>query len=278
VTGTALVTIVHGRHDHLALQYRGLAASTVMPDIVILVAMDDPGLSGTEFDDIRPTIVHLPPGDAGLPLAAARNAGARAALDAGAETIVFLDVDCIPGPGLVEAYAAAAHDQRWADRLLCGPVSYLPPAPDTGYDLATLDRLAAPHAARPAPAPGDITASDEFALFWSLSFAVTTATWLRLGGFCEDYKGYGAEDTDFARAAHVAGVDLAWVGAARAFHQYHPTSTPPVQHLADIVRNATIYRGRWGDWPMDGWLAEFARAGLVDWTDDRLIATGSASL
>jgi N-acetylglucosaminyl-diphospho-decaprenol L-rhamnosyltransferase len=271
VTSTAVVTIVHGRHDHLAVQYRGLAASTVRPDIVILVDMDDPGLSPADFGDIRPTIVHLPSGANGLPLAAARNAGARAALDAGAGTIIFLDVDCIPAPALVETYAAAAHDERWSGSLLCGPVAYLPPAPPSGYVLAQLDRLAEPHPARPAPAPGDIVASRDFALFWSLSFAVTAATWQRLGGFREDYEGYGAEDTDFARAAQAAGVDLAWVGAARAFHQYHPTSTPPVQHLGDIVRNATIYRERWGDWPMSGWLEEFARAGLVEWTDERLV-------
>ena len=39
----------------------------------------------------------------GLPLAHARNAGARHALRDGAELLVFLDVDCIPGPDLSRA-------------------------------------------------------------------------------------------------------------------------------------------------------------------------------
>ena len=41
---------------------------------------------------------------------------------------------------------------------------------------------------------------------------------------------------------------------ARAYHQHHPSSSPPVQHLADILRNGALFRRRWGRWPMEGWL------------------------
>lgn len=262
-TSTALITIAHGRHDHLLRQYDAVAASLLRPDHLVVVAMDDPAIAGLAFSGERPRIVPVPTGAHGLPLAAARNAGARAALDAGADVLVFLDVDCLPAPGLIGAYADAARSPQWRDRLLSGPVAYLPPAPPAGYDLATLGTLAQPHPARPAPPDGEIIAGDDPALFWSLSFAVTADTWRRIGGFAEVYEGYGAEDTDFARTAELCGIPLAWVGGARAFHQYHPTSTPPIQHLDDIVRNATIYRERWGDWPMEGWLAAFERDGLL---------------
>ena len=105
-------------------------------------------------------------------------------------------------------------------------------------------------------------------LFWSLSAAMTPATWARLGGFCEDYVGYGGEDTDFAQILLASGLDLGWVGAARAYHQWHPVSRPPVEHVEDIVRNAGIYHDRWGATPMTGWLEAFAESGLVH-TDDR---------
>lgn len=270
MTSVALVTIAHGRHDHLTRQYEAVASSTVLPDATVLVGMDDSGLSALRFERVRPRVIDIHGGRAGLPLAAARNAGAAAAIAEGAEVLVFLDVDCLPAPGLVEAYAAAATDPRWADRLLCGPVAYLPPAPAAGYDLARLDELAQPHAARPAPPPGEVVAGHDPSLFWSLSFALTAHTWERVGGFCEMYEGYGAEDTDFARIAATRGVGLAWVGAARAFHQHHPTQSPPVQHLDDIVRNANTYFRRWGDWPMEGWLAGFANSGLITWTADTL--------
>ena len=54
--------------------------------------------------------IDVPP--EGLPLARARNAGAQRALDTGAELLVFLDVDCIPGASLVNRNEAAATVHR----------------------------------------------------------------------------------------------------------------------------------------------------------------------
>ncbi|GMA21078.1 hypothetical protein GCM10025862_30990 [Arsenicicoccus piscis] len=102
-----------------------------------------------------------------------------------------------------------------------------------------------------------------------MSFAVTPRTWRRLGGFCEDYTGYGGEDTDLGFTARERGIDLVWVGGADAYHQHHPVSDPPREHVADIVRNATVFHQRWGVWPMEGWLAAFEREGLVVHTDGR---------
>ena len=61
-----------------------------------------------------------------------------------------------------------------------------------------------------------------FELFWSLSFATGVADWHRFGGFCEQFRGYGAEDTDFAFRAADRGARLAWVGGATAYHPHHP--------------------------------------------------------
>jgi GT2 family glycosyltransferase len=199
--------------------------------------------------------------DGRLPLAAGRNAGAERALEGGAQLLVFLDVDCIPGPNLFARYAEAA---RAAGRaLLCGPVSYLPPSSDGGYELHRLHALGTPHRARPVPAEHELVYAGDHALFWSLSFAVTRATWRRIGGFCEAYAGYSGEDTDFGQLARRAGVDLCWVGGAWAYHQHHPSCSPPVDHLDDILRNATLFHSRWGWWPMASWLTEFARAGVI---------------
>jgi GT2 family glycosyltransferase len=107
-------------------------------------------------------------------------------------------------------------------------------------------------------------------MFWSLSFATSASTWRRIGGFCEDYTGYGGEDTDFGQLARQAGVELCWVGDAWAFHQHHPKRSPPTEHLDDILRNAELFHRRWGWWPMEGWLAEFADAGLVRFDGERL--------
>jgi GT2 family glycosyltransferase len=209
-----------------------------------------------------PDVIALPCGPGPLPLARARNAGAQRALRAGADLLIFLDVDCVPGPRLVQRYLQIAADEP-GRTVLCGPVAYLPPPPPAGYQLRDLAELGRPHPARPVPPETGTQPGGDHALFWSLSFALRAQLWRELGGFCEEYRGYGGEDTDFGQLAASRGVDLTWVGGAWAYHQYHPTADPPVQHLHDIVRNATVFRRRWGWWPMRGWLLEFERRGLV---------------
>jgi N-acetylglucosaminyl-diphospho-decaprenol L-rhamnosyltransferase len=275
MTRVAVITVVHGRHSHLDLQRQAVARSERQPDDYVVVAVDDPlefddlgdeGVSGAHIDSaVRAParIVRHATHPLGLPIAAARNAGAETALAAGADVLVFLDVDCVPAPELIGAYEAAATVPELRDDILCGPVTYLPPPPPTGYDLASIATLAQPHAARPAPAPGAIIRGGDPDLFWSLSFAVSASTWRKIGGFAEEYVGYGGEDTDFAAVAAGVGVEIAWVGSARAFHQYHPVESPPVSPHDDIQRHAALFHSRWGRWPMGGWLAAFEDAGLI---------------
>lgn len=209
------------------------------------------------------TGVHVPPGADGLRVGTARNAAAQRAIEAGVDLLVFLDVDCLPGEQLLQRYADAV--RLHPGDLLCGPVTYLQSVqrPATPHELAAATR---PHAARPLP-PDDavVTATDdEFDLFWSLSFAVTPETWIRLGGFDEVYEGYGAEDTDLGRRARSLGIGLQWVGGAHAYHQWHPAGSPPWRHLDDILRNGALFAERWGEWPMGGWIDAFIEGGAVE--------------
>lgn len=267
MTGTvATVTIVRGRHEHLRRQHEHLARGSRLPDHVVVVAMGD--------DAVRDVVHEGPlgerarvagvPASTPLPLAAARNHGASLAFDVlGADLLVFLDVDCLPDHELLTSYGDAhRRTAGTGPRLLCGPVCYLDPPGPHGYAEEDL-RRAPPHAARPAPAPGELVRSEEHRLFWSLSFAADRTTWDGIGGFDEGYRGYGGEDTDFGQRAAAVGAPLWWVGGARACHQWHPVSDPPVEHLADVVRNANRFRRRWGWFPMEGWLDAFAARGLA---------------
>jgi N-acetylglucosaminyl-diphospho-decaprenol L-rhamnosyltransferase len=262
---TAVITVVHGRHDHFLRQRAGLAACA--PDDRIVVALADPAIPVADEH-----VVRCAADPDALPLARARNAGARAALERGADLLIFLDVDCIPGPELIHRYVDAAHRVD-GPALLCGPVTYLPPSP-AGHPLEHLDALTDPHPARPAPPPGVLARESNHDLFWSLSFAVSAATWQQLGGFCEAYVGYGGEDTDFAATAAAQRIPLIWVGGAHAYHQHHPVSDPPVEHLEHIVANARVFRARWGRWPMTGWLDAFERDGLITRDGDRVDVAG----
>lgn len=258
---TAVITVAsRARAEHLARQRRVLAE--VATDIVRVEAwLDETPPVGIPPDGTL--ALHVAPGPGGLRVGEGRNRAAAAAIDAGAELLVFLDVDCLPGPGLLPAYrdAAAAHP----DALLAGAVTYLSSVqrPENAADLPFLTR---PHRARPALPPDDTRAATaaEYDLFWSLSFAVTPATWTRIGGFHPGYEGYGAEDTDLAWTARAAAVEMRWIGGADAYHQWHPVSSPPWQHLEDILRNGAAFHARWGSWPMGGWLEAFAEAGAIE--------------
>lgn len=258
---TALITLAHGRHDHLAAQAAALRRSTVQPLAHVVVAMDD-----AEIDAVVPTadVVHLPLEQGRLPLARARNAGVARARMLGAELFVLLDVDCLPAPQLLERYRAVAGSYAG---VFCGPVGYLPERPAGGYPSSGLHRLARPHSSRPVPAADAALPLTDPSLFWSLSFALTAQAWAQTGGFCERYSGYGGEDTDFGHTAARAGLALWSVGGAWAYHQHHGDSGPITKHLHDVVRNAGVFHDRWGWWPMSGWLRRYEQAGLATYDE-----------
>jgi N-acetylglucosaminyl-diphospho-decaprenol L-rhamnosyltransferase len=259
----AVVTLVAGRANHLACQAQALRLSDRFPDRYIIVDMSGRGEASTLAATVGATLISIQPPGRRLPLASARNAGARTAVDEGADLLIFLDVDCLPSKRLVERYCAAAEEPGGQASLLCGPVGELPPPPHGNYDLEQLAALSRPFDGRPIPNDTETVTTSDYHLFWSMSFAISVRSWDRLGGFYPGYRGYGGEDTDFGQQAKAAGIALRWVGGAWAHHQYHPKNDPPVEHLHDILSNGRVFYDRWGWWPMTRWLRQFQALGLV---------------
>lgn len=251
-----------GRAEHLRSQRRALAAH--LPGarhVVVLPERPGSGALAAELSADGAITVEVPAGPQ-LPVARSRNLGGDRAVALGAEQIIFLDVDCMPGRDLWDRYAELP-----AGAVGLGPVTYLPEsvgAPDPAELAAHTD----PHPARPFPTQGlKRVEPDEFGMFWSLSFALHTDLWRQLradfGGFDERFTGYGVEDTDFGRRLLHRRVPVVLVAGAHAYHRYHPVSDPPVHHLEDLLRNGAHYAERWGEWPAPGWFTEFERRGLV---------------
>jgi GT2 family glycosyltransferase len=259
----SLVTIVKDRPLHLARLLRAVAAAEPPPDEIVVVDMgsqvtareaEPPGCSRQPVW----TSIAAEPGH--LPLATARNRGAATATG---DQLVFLDVDCIPSAHTFGAY----RDAIGRGGLVCGPVRYLERFWEVGLpadpDERVLRARSSPHPVRPPPDAERV--GEDHELFWSLSFGCCRRTWEAIGGFDEAFVGYGAEDTDFAFTARARGIPVRWIPGGEVFHQWHRSEAPPVEHLASIVANAATFREKWDRWPMQGWLAEFARRGLVDW-------------
>lgn len=256
MTGVSVCTLVRGRTEHLANLITGLSRQTHTPDELVVAHMQEEAATiGAPFP-VRDISV---PGEM-LPLAQARN---RAAAAARGDVLIFLDADCIPGPDLVATYAEAT---RGGGRVAMGATRYLrrPVAGDWSFDALWREAVRHPARLDPDDNPATVVALPDFGELWGLSFALAAADFTKAGGFDERFIGYGGEETDFARALEDAGLTLAWLGAARAVHQWHPVAIPPLQHFDDIVRNARLYHQKRGDWPMTYWLDQFEAAGFIE--------------
>ncbi|KQQ25328.1 sugar transferase [Methylobacterium sp. Leaf123] len=255
-----MLTLVRGRADRLRNLMRGLARQTLRPrELVIAWMQPEPE---SDLPDPGCPVRHLHVPGEPMPLAAARN---RAAAAASGDLLVFLDVDCIPGPTLVAAYADAAATERG---LFLGEVLYLPPdaiAGGTAPDPAALDRLGRVHPARPPLPETGLRREPDAGQLWGLSFALPVEAWRAVGGMDESYVGYGGEETDLAARLAGSGLPTFWVAGARAYHQHHAVHVPPLQHFVPILANATRFRARHGRWCMTYWLEQFRAAGLIAW-------------
>ena len=202
--------------------------------------------------------VGVPPD--GLPLARARNAGARRALDAGADLLVFLDVDCIPGAALAAALrAAAAARPRAAVRT-----GRLPAArAASGYPAATCTR-----------SPRRTPRGRSRRRTRSSAAAITRCSGrcpsrspprpgARSAGSARTTSATAARTPTSARSPPAPASTSAGSAAPGPTTSTTRPSPRPSSTSTDILRNAALFHRRWGWWPMRGWLTAFAERGLA---------------
>ncbi|MEE2861235.1 MAG: glycosyltransferase [Pseudomonadota bacterium] len=256
MTRVSALTIASGREAHLKNVIRGFQAQTHPPVELIIGVMQDADyvdLPQTDFP-IRQIRVTAPE----LPLAAARNTVADAA---SGDVLVFVDVDCIPEPGLIAGYLQAMEGRSG---LFMGEVLYLPKgATDDGLDFDRFAGVAVKHSDRQGPPARGIEACGDYRCFWSLNFAMHRSDWHHGPRFDEAFTGYGGEDTDFGRALSEAGAPIWWIKGGRVYHQYHPHCMPPVHHLHSVLRNTEVFAAKWGHRTMEHWLYAFELMGLI---------------
>lgn len=265
MTTVTALTIAAGRAEHLRNVIRGFDAQTTPPDEMIIAVMQPQPYDGLPQVGFPVRQIMVPPRDGQLPLAAARNAAADAARG---DVLVFVDVDCIPGPDLVADYAAAAQPGQG---LLMGEVLYLPDeAERDGIDYARFDQLGVRHSDRQGPPPQGLRPCEDYRCFWSLNFALHRDDWRKSGGFDEGYLGYGGEDTDFGRVIAERGLPIWWMKGGRVYHQYHPHCMPPIHQVPSVIRNADYFASKWGHRTMEHWLHAFRLLGLIENTPDGL--------
>jgi GT2 family glycosyltransferase len=243
---------------------RGIAAQSTKPREVVIVYMNEDPPDDLPDPGCDLMTRRLDEEPHALPLAAARN---RAAAESRGNLLAFLDVDCIPHPEYLKTLARAV---QLTNGLVMGDIRYLPEgAARPGWTFESLDILGREHPRRPSWNGEHPIQPLDYRLFWSLTFGLRRTDFDRLGGFDEKYTGYGGEDTDFSFTARHIRLPL-FACRARAYHQYHETYSPPYNHLEDIVVNARRFHEKWQIWPMEGWLKQFERDGLIEWESERI--------
>ncbi len=272
----AVLTMTRGRHEQLLGQVDGLSVGSRPPFMHSVVSMGDRDLTRGRLplgtDRWRTVVRPVPTDRRALPLAAARNLAAQEAIDGGAEVLVFLDGDIIPGSRTLERYAEVLTGPRASVGLAdvdgpvlwCGPILQLEPLEPgaVGYPMRRLNTLARRTPGTPRVRVGEVRVEERWELFRAVAFAMTTEDFLATGGFHPGYTGHGLEDADLAEVVRRAGGTMAWVGGATAYLQ--PGQQVAPEHEVRIAANhARIWRERWDESANHPWLTRLVAEGRL---------------
>ncbi|MGB5943363.1 MAG: glycosyltransferase family A protein [Leeuwenhoekiella sp.] len=249
----SVITIHYGRQAHLYNLIRGLEQNTTQPGELLIINMD-PDLHFDYKGVLTVRIENIFSKDTGLlPIAQARNLGAQLAKY---DRLLFLDVDCIRSVNYIQILDQEIKEN---DGLIMGTPKYLK---QELQEVTTkeLEKHSIHHPRRPHPEA--LTQTDHYELFWSLCFGVTKSNFEVLGGFDENYKGYGAEDTDLAFVARKKKIFF-YLSTATAYHQQHSFTRPPLDRIEGILNNCNYFYQKWNSWPMEKTLQQFQKGNYI---------------
>lgn len=188
----SVVVPAYGRRDLVEVTLRSLAAQREAPPFEVLVVDDgaDPELPAWARGLALPLDLRVLRHEVNRGRAAARNTGIAAARG---RVVVFLDSDMRVVPGFLAAHAAA-HDVDDAVAL-----GHIVTAPEIRHDawVRYTDSRGVHKVARGASIPARY--------FMTGNSSVAAALLARAGGFDEDFREYGGEDTEMGYRLEACG-------------------------------------------------------------------------
>ena len=190
---------------------RCLAALRDAPDIVVTDDAADPAtrdLLERDFPKVRWTVApgHGP--------AANRNHGAKAARG---EWLAFVDDDCEPQSGWLEALARAAGEADVVEGRTVAPGAH-----DSPFE--------------------ELVENENGGVLWSCNLAVRREVFERLGGFDEDFREAGGEDMEFAWRVTRAGWRVRFAPDALVHHPPRRIGWRGLWRRTWMIRWMSLYR------------------------------------
>ncbi len=233
---TAFVVLTYNRSDALLAVLRSLVAQCTASDAVVIA---DDGSRPEHVDALRAglpnfscPVLHVWHPDVGFTAARARNLGA---LHGGADYLVFLDGDCVPGRHFVAQHRLLASQgffvngsrvllsQRLSESALAGAtdIADLPAADWLRLRVAgDVNKLT--HLLRWPGAPFRVETRFRWKGIRSCNFGLWYRDFKAVNGFDESFSGWGHEDADLVLRLHHHG-NLRRNGffGTEVFHLWH---------------------------------------------------------
>lgn len=197
----SVVVPTHDRSAGLAILIAALRAQTLATERFEVVLVDDGSSPPARVADRGALDLRVLRHDAARGPAAARNAGWRAAR---APVVAFVDDDCAPAPGWLEAILAAAGDGT-EPVVVQGPVG-----PPPGAEHAV------------TPLTHTMAVGGPSRLFVSCNIAYPRTLLERTGGFDETFLRACGEDVELGARALQVGARIAWAPGAVVHHEVRP--------------------------------------------------------
>jgi GT2 family glycosyltransferase len=247
------VVLTYNRPDALLAVLNALAPQCP-PDAMVVVA--DDGSRPENVEAVRAGLPRFPCAakhvwhpDIGFTAARARNLGA---VHAGADYVVFLDGDCVPGSGFVAHHrqlAQAGHFVNGSRVLLSAGLSGRVLRREIDLDrLTALDwmrlRLAGDvnkltHLLYWPALPGRVQDEFEWSGIRSCNFGVWYRDLQAVNGFDESFSGWGHEDADLVLRLHHQGLRRkSGHLATEVYHLWHPENN----RAAEAANREKVHR------------------------------------
>lgn len=228
----AVLTIVNGEHDHLLSHVDGLAVSTWPPDIHVVTSIRDRAVTrgrlpirSDRWTTLVPVLPVPPSRDAFLP---GLHAAGRAALDGGADVLIFLSVSCIPGRRLIQTFTEACTSSTSSTPLLWhSTLDRLAPSPAAGYPVAgDLDA----HLLTDQPETPGATSVEGGP--WCHSFAMTARDWRLVLPAVNSSHPYDGAPSDVDERLAASSGQFRQVAGVTAYLQHTRTQEEPISATA----------------------------------------------
>ena len=269
----SVIIPTHNRADILSETLHTLAGQSFPPAQLEVIVVDDGSTDDTEavvrtrdypfrliYERLEPKAEFCP--------ARPRNHGLRAATG---EIVIFLDADVLAGPGLITRHMAVHRAKRRPKAAIGYTYAYPwtpeertqlamnPPPPDRLLDelpcLIAQDGACWRDGREPVYAASNdlVDHPAPWQLFWTNNASVPQLLALEIGGFDEDFVGWGEEDLEFAYRLYQQGVEFTPIRSAWGVHYPHPINDLE-ERQAQLQQNRRRLIGKHPGVPLEMWL------------------------